>query len=568
MRNKMEHEPPLIVGRPGRLIPKYVSEVMSALIKKLNQTFHKGESGILSQKKLWIGVGVSIFLMVAFVVPVPQNLIETLETYGYVRKMMDWGIANNTMQAAHKSMIVLGIVPMAVIFFATEALPIGVTGILMPLLAYLFNLLPFNMVGKTFAGDAPMFMLGVFALGASVVEVGFHRRLTVWILGWTKGFWFPMIVLCISMSIVGSFLSAPAMCSFMVPVLMAVYYGVVSSNIRNGEVKHDPALVKFLLFSLCFSLNVGGVGSPSAGGRNVIMMGFFNEYNIPIAYSGWMKYGWPLVPLGGALVFLYMMVLFGRKVKTKNLTPGLLVIKEETRKMGKMGYAEYITAGMLFLIVALWILGGEEMGLGGPALIALVIPVLFKTVDWKKILGRISWDAWFMYCGALTLGALLKESGGALWLAKSFLNILGNVNMDKGYGLWVGMSGFSGLVTNFMSDAATVALIGPIVLPMGIMTGVSGEPWATGLAVAFASSYAHFLVVGSPTNALTYGLSIYPDTGERAIHAIDFVKYGFLLWILCMLLLWTIGFLGIYSLNGFPAGLLETAKSVLESHMQ
>jgi sodium-dependent dicarboxylate transporter 2/3/5 len=568
MRKKMEHERPIFVGRPGRLIPKYVSDLMSAMIKKLNQTFHKGESGILAQKKLWIGVGVSIFLMVAFVVPIPQNLIETLETYGYVRKMMDWGIANNTMQAAHKSMIVLGIVPMAVIFFATEALPIGVTGILMPLLAYLFNLLPFNMVGKTFAGDAPMFMLGVFALGASVVEVGFHRRLTVWILGWTKGFWFPMIVLCISMSIVGSFLSAPAMCSFMVPVLMAVYYGVVSSSSLNGEVKHDPALVKFLLFSLCFSLNVGGVGSPSAGGRNVIMMGFFNEYNIPIAYSGWMKYGWPLVPLGGALVFLYMMVLFGRKVKTKNLTPGLLVIKEETRKMGKMGYAEYITAGMLFLIVALWILGGEEMGLGGPALLALVIPVLFKTVDWKKILGRISWDAWFMYCGALTLGALLKESGGALWLAKSFLNILGKVNMDQGYGLWIGMSGFSGLVTNFMSDAATVALIGPIVLPMGIMTGVSGEPWATGLAVAFASSYAHFLVVGSPTNALTYGLSIYPDTGERAIHAIDFVKYGFLLWILCMLVLWTIGFLGIYSVNGFPAGLLETAKSVLESHMQ
>ena len=562
----MKHESPSVMGRPGTLTGKYVSELTSHLIKKLSQTFQNGGTGIIAKKKLWIGVGAGIFLMVAFVLPVPQSLIETLETYGYVRKMIDWGIANSTMQAAHKSMIVLGIVPMAVIFFATEALPIGVTGILMPLLAYLLNLLPFNMVGKTFAGDAPMFMLGVFALGASVVEVGFHRRLTVWILGWTRGFWFPMVVLCISMSIVGSFLSAPAMCSFMVPVLMAVYYGVVSSNSRNGEVKHDPALVKFLLFSLCFSLNVGGVGSPSAGGRNVIMMGFFNEYNIPISYSGWIRYGWPMVPLGGAMVFLYMMALFGRKVRTKNLTPGLLVIKEETRKMGKMGYAEYITAGMLFLIVALWILGGEEMGLGGPALLALVIPVLFRTVDWKKILGRISWDAWFMYCGALTLGALLKESGGALWLAKSFLNILGNVNMDKGYGLWVGMSGFSGLVTNFMSDAATVALIGPIVLPMGIMTGVSGEPWATGLAVAFASSYAHFLVVGSPTNALTYGLSIYPDTGERAIHAIDFVKYGVLLWILCMLLLWTIGFLGIYSLNGFPPGLLETAQSVLESH--
>jgi sodium-dependent dicarboxylate transporter 2/3/5 len=233
-----------------------------------------------------------------------------------------------------------------------------------------------------------------------------------------------------------------------------------------------------------------------------------------------------------------------------------------------MTYAEYVTAGMLFLIVALWILGGEQVGLGGPALLALVIPVIFKTTSWRNILGRISWNAWFMYCGALTLGALLKESGGALWLAKSFLNILENLHVDSGFGLWVGMSGFSGFITNFMSDAATVALIGPIVIPMGIMTGVSGEPWATGLAVAFASSYAHFLVVGSPTNALTYGLGVYPDTGDRVIHTIDFVKYGFLLWVLSMLMLWIIGLLGIYSINGFPEGILETAKSVLESRIK
>jgi sodium-dependent dicarboxylate transporter 2/3/5 len=513
----------------------------------------------------WICIGIGIFLLVAFVLPTPTTLVETLENYGYVKKMSDWGIIHSPDEAAAKAMIVMGIVPMAVIFFATGAVPIGVTGILMPILAYFFNLLPFNMVGKSFAGDAPMFMLGVFALGACVVEVGFHKRLAVWILGWTRGFWLPMIVLCVSMSVVGSFLSAPAMCSFMVPVLMAVYYGAVSANSPEGKVVHDPALAKLLLFSLCFSLNMGGVGSPSAGGRNVIMMGFFNDYQIPLTYAGWLKYGWPMVPIGGAMVCLYMILIFGRKVRTRDLTPGLLVIKEETRKMGRMQYPEYVTAGMLFFIVALWILGGEEVGLGGPALLALVIPVFFKTVAWKKILDRISWDAWFMYCGALTLGVLLKESGGALWLAKSFLNILTAVDMDKGIGLWIGMSGFSGLVTNFMSDAATVALIGPIVVPMGVMTGVAGEPWAVGLAVAFASSYAHFLVVGSPTNALTYALGIYPDTHEKVIETIDFLKYGFLLWVLSMLLLWVVGLLVIYPLVGFPEGILETATQVLES---
>jgi sodium-dependent dicarboxylate transporter 2/3/5 len=512
-----------------------------------------------------MGLGVAVFVIIGFMLPTPGGLLETMEEYGYVSRMVEWGIAQDAETAARKSMIVLGIVPMAIVFFATEAVPIGVTGILMPILAYFFNLLPSKMVGKTFAGDAPMFMLGVFALGAVIVETGFHKRLAGWILGWTRGFWVPMLVLCVSMSIVGSFLSAPAMCSFMTPVLMAVYFGVVSRNRSSGSIEHDPALAKFLLFSLCFSLNVGGVGSPAAGGRNVIMVGFFNDYEVPISFSEWMSYGWPLVPLGGVMVFLYMMIFFGRKVRYRDLTPGLAAIKEETRSMGRMSYAEYVTGSMLVLIVTLWILAGEEVGLGGPALLALVIPVLFRVSEWSKILGRISWDAWFMYCGALTLGALLKESGGALWLARAFLDALGRVSMDQGYGLWVGMSGFSGLVTNFMSDAATVALIGPIVIPMGIMTGMAGEPWAVGLGVAFASSYAHFLVVGSPTNALTYGLGIYPDSGQRAIHTIDFVKYGFILWILSMVLLWSVCFLGIYPLNGFPDGIQETAFGVLQS---
>jgi sodium-dependent dicarboxylate transporter 2/3/5 len=521
----------------------------------------KKQQSLMANKLFWLSTGILLFVVRAFLMPVPQSLVRTLEDNGYVEKMVEWGIAENVTDVAAKSMIVLGMVAMAVVFFATEALPIGVTGILMPIFAYFFNLLPFASIGKTFSGDAPMFMLGVFAMGVSVVHVGFHKRLAVWILGWTKGFYMPMFVLCLSMSVVGSFLSAPAMCSFMVPVLVAVYSGVISANSPKGKLVHDPALAKLLLFSLCFSLNVGGVGTPAAGGRNVIMMGFFHDYDVPITFFEWMQYGWPLVPLGGCLVFVYMMVLFGRKVKIKDLTPGLQAIKKEVREQGKMTYAQYVTVGMMLTILTLWIVNGEELGLGGPALLALVIPVVFGTTKWKTILSGISWDAWFMYCGALTLGVLLKESGGALWLARGFLDVLANVGMNSGFPLWLGMSGFSGLLTNFMSDAATVALIGPIVVPMGIMTGVPGEPWAIGLAVAFASSYAHFLVVGSPTNALVYGLGIFPDTHKRIIHPVDFIKYGLLLWALCMVMLWVVELLLIYNLNGFPEGILDIARN-------
>jgi sodium-dependent dicarboxylate transporter 2/3/5 len=522
-----------------------------------------GGGGILANKVLWLGIGVGIFVLVGFVLPTPESVLGVVKDFGFADKMIEWEVAHDAQQAARKTMMVLGLIPMAVIFFATEAIPIGLTGIMMPMLAYFLHLLPRNMIGKTFAGDAPMFLLGVLAMGVAVVDVGLHKRLASWLLGWTKGFLVPIFVLCISMSVVGSFISAHAMCAFMTPVMAAVYFGAISANSTGGRLQHDPALAKFLMFTLCFALNVGGVGSPAAGGRNVIMMGFWSEYQVPMDFFTWMQYGLPMVPVLGVIVAVYMLVLFGRKIKTRDLTPGLIAIKEETRKMGRMTYAEYVTFGMLLLILVLWIVGGEELGLGGPSLLALLIPVVFRTTDWKKILNGISWDAWFMYCGALTLGALLKESGAALWLAKSFLNILSGVGMAKGLGLWVGLSGLSGLMTNFMSDAGTTALLGPIVIPMGIMTGVQGEPWAVGLGVAFATSFAHFLIVGTPNNAIVYGLGVYPDTGEKMIHPMDFVKYGFVLWILSMAVVWVVGFLVIYNVVGFPEGLVETAAAVL-----
>jgi sodium-dependent dicarboxylate transporter 2/3/5 len=528
----------------------------------------EGGGGILSNKLLWICIGAGIFILIGFVLPTPQSVVDTVEKYGFAKKMIEWEVAHDADQAARKTMVVLGIIPMAVVFFATEVIPIGLTGILMPILGYFLGLLPRNMIGKTFAGDAPMFLLGVLAMGVTVVDVGLHKRLASWLLGWTKGFYVPVFVLCISMAVVGSFISAHAMCAFMTPVMAAVYFGVVAADSKGERLEHNPALAKFLLFALCYALNVGGVGSPAAGGRNVIMMGFWSEYNVPMDFFTWLKYGLPMVPILGLLVALYMLIFFGGKLKTKDLTPGLVAIKEETKRMGKMTYSEYVISGMLLLILFLWIVGGEDLGLGGPSLLALLIPVIFKTTDWKKILGGISWDAWFMYCGALTLGAFLKESGAALWLAQSFLKILGVVGMSQGLGLWIGLSGLSGLMTNFMSDAGTTALLGPIVIPMGIMTGVAGEPWAVGLAVAFATSFAHFLIVGTPNNAIVYGLGVYPDTGEKMIHPMDFVKYGFLLWILSMLVVWVIGFMVIYAIVGFPDGILETAKNVMASGMR
>jgi sodium-dependent dicarboxylate transporter 2/3/5 len=103
---------------------------------------HGEKTGIFAKKGLWIGVGTGIFILIAFILPAPQSLVDVMAKFGYVDKMIGWEIAHNAEEAAAKTMIVLGIVPMAVVFFAVEALPIGVTGILMPLMAYFSDFCP------------------------------------------------------------------------------------------------------------------------------------------------------------------------------------------------------------------------------------------------------------------------------------------------------------------------------------------------------------------------------------------------------------------------------------------
>ena len=70
-----------------------------------------------------------------------------------------------------------------------------------------------------------------------------------------------------------------------------------------------------------------------------------------------------------------------------------------------------------------------------------------------------------------------------------------------------------------MADGATVAALGPVVLPMADLTNV--HVWKIGLATAFGSSFANALIVGTPNNAIAFTMCRgprdrrAPDGGHR-----------------------------------------------------
>ena len=106
-----------------------------------------------------------------------------------------------------------------------------------------------------------------------------------------------------------------------------------------------------------------------------------------------------------------------------------------------------------------------------------------------------------------------------------------------------------GLVTNVMSDGAAVAAIGPIAVPMAQAAGV--HPWVLGFAAAFASSFAHLLIIGTPANALVYIMCRDPRTGRQLVTQGDFLKHGLAVFGLSFAVLWVRAFLGYWKWLGF-----------------
>lgn len=555
------YHPPLLVNYSGLRVRKSTWEIL------------KGRAGY---RPMILIFAILCIIVTAFILPVPgslMNLIEINRPAGYKLEggtttivdsvnyhmhraaFQEWKAAgspadeqeglDSSVDIARSAMIMIAILLLAALFWGTEALPIGGTVILVAVLMYVFQILAPNEIAKAFMQDAIFFIFGILAIAVGVSKTGLDKRIGLLLLGRIRSalafalIFFPVLAIC------AGFLSEHALVALLCPVLMGVYKATCISN----GVKHDRALAIFLILGLTFAANVGGPGSPAAGGRNAIMVGFFSGSGVPISFAQWVVYGLPIVPVLALAVGIFMYVMCKRKFNVKNMNPGE-VVKKEVARLPKFGGKEAIMAVILSGLVVMWMLSDEETtGLGGATIIAVLAMFATRIVGWEDIQRGVSFEVVGLYAAACAMGVGLAFTGGALWLANTFVNALPDF-MARGDGLVMSVTILTTIMTNFMSDGATVGAVGPIVLPMAELGQVS--MWKVGLMCAYASSFAMCLIVGTPNNAIAFSMSRDPETGQRLISVFDFVKYGFPLMILLLLLLWGWGLFGYWSLLSFP----------------
>ena len=370
------------------------------------------------------------------------------------------------------------------------------------------KLIDYKAIMACFADPVVMLFMGGFVLAIGVEKVGLDvamAKVLLYPFGTRPGMVLAGFILVTALfsAFISNTATAAMMLAFLAPVLRSMH----SDNGSKGKIA--------LAMAIPLGANIGGIATPIGTPPNGVAMKYLNDpdtinnltaQGLPssqVSFLEWCSAMTPITLIILAIGWAVLMWMFPFK-KGERIE---LTIEGGLRK----GYKTWVVAITFALTIILWFTG-EWNGLNANVVALVPICCLCLTgLLSKKDLERINWSVLWMVAGGFALGLGFNKSGLATDLVHSIP-----------FGSWsplvvlISAGTICWLLSNFISNSATAALLIPILCAVG--SGMGETLLAVGglktllFGTAMAASLAMTLPISTPPNAIASSTGIISQT--------------------------------------------------------
>lgn len=342
----------------------------------------------------------------------------------------------------------------AVIMFVIEKIPLGVTSMIVCIGLTITDVLDVQTAFAGFTDSNVILFVAMFIVGGALFETGMANKIGGIVTRFAKTERMLIVAIMVIVGLMSGVLSNTGTAAVLIPVVIGI-------AAKSGY-KRSKLLMPILIAGILFYATIGYKLLPECDPKEEEAFDTKRDFDQVPKWKQWMS-----------LIILILTL--------------LAMIFEE-----KIGISLCVSGGIGALLLILTGVISEKDAL--------------KSIDLKTI---------FLFGGTLSLAAALEKTGAGEMIAEKVIGALGSD--PSPYILTLVVFLLCCVMTNFMSNTATTALMIPICL--SIAQRIEADPRAVLMACVIGGSCAYATPIGMPANTMVVGVGGY--------RFMDFVKAGF-----------------------------------------
>ena len=388
----------------------------------------------------------------------------------------------------------LCVLAVAAFLFVTELIPLAVTAMAACTALGILGVLPSKQVYAGLSNSTVVLFGGMFVIGAAMFKTGLAEAIGLAVVRKAGTNEVPLMAAIMIVTIV---LSSVSSNTGTVACLMPVIIGI--ANAANIPASKE-------LMPLAIAANVGGTITMIGTPPNVIVTGALSAAGLPS--FGFFEFALIGVPLS-IIVLIYTLTIGRKTIPIKNAGSMDAAAVEAAKKEAGAGDDNapksktkmWISGLILLGVVVAMALNLKTVPLQTAAVTGAILCVVTGCLKEKEAYAGIDWVTIFLFAGMLSVATAMDKTGAGKLIADTVVGMMGsNPNPIV---LCAVLYLISNVLTQFMSNTASAALLAPI--GISIAQSIGADPKPVLMSIGIAASMAFATPMATPPNTLVLG---------------------------------------------------------------